>query len=302
MAVHAQLPAELRDLRYPLLFDSIRVVDFRGDTSRIGLASNGHGKQVEVLLNGSVTARLTGYLNARYSAPTAKHHLLVAIKDLWVSDPDSAELNLDRSHWSIGFRWEAYLSAGDGYIPLTYMDTVGIYRDYSPTRLVSHKLPYLITAFMDRIADYFLLDGWTRKRMISYAQIDSFARSRFHYAIDTARQLVKGVYASVDEFRKNAPSIERYEITKDKDSLLELRIPDENGRLYYTHEAWGYCDGQRAYMMMDGNVFPVFSVGHQFYVLGSKEYGHRRVWVPFYAPMDREKQQTADAIFSCLRG
>jgi hypothetical protein len=103
--------------------------------------------------------------------------------------------------------------------------------------------------------------------------------------MDTATTLVRGVYTSVDEFRDNAPSILKYEIFKGKDSLLELLIPDENGQMYYTHKAWGFCDGQHVYVMMDGNVFPVFSVGHQFYVLGSKEFGHHRTWMPMYVPL-----------------
>lgn len=37
--------------------------------------------------------------------------------------------------------------------------------------------------------------------------------------------------------------------------------------------------------MMDGNVFPVFCVQHQFYVLGSKEYQDNRLWMPFLIPL-----------------
>jgi hypothetical protein len=34
--------------------------------------------------------------------------------------------------------------------------------------------------------------------------------------------------------------------------------------------------------MMDGNLFPVFAVHHQFYVLGSKDYANKRLYVPFF--------------------
>jgi hypothetical protein len=54
--------------------------------------------------------------------------------------------------------------------------------------------------------------------------------------------------------------------------------------MYYTHRAWGLCDGEHIFVMMDGNVFPAFLVGHQFYVLGSKEYLDKRTRVPLFIP------------------
>jgi len=37
--------------------------------------------------------------------------------------------------------------------------------------------------------------------------------------------------------------------------------------------------------MMDGNLFPVFRVYHQFYVLGSKGYRDKKLWLPFIIPL-----------------
>jgi hypothetical protein len=94
----------------------------------------------------------------------------------------------------------------------------------------------------------------------------------FAYPIDTATRLVKGVYASVDEFRENAPSFLNYSIDKDPSGKPQLNVADESGKMYFNHTAWGFCDADQVYVMMDGNLFPMFTVGHQFYVLGSKEY------------------------------
>jgi hypothetical protein len=55
------------------------------------------------------------------------------------------------------------------------------------------------------------------------------------------------------------------------------------GRKLFT--IWGFCDGKQAYVMMDGNVFPVFCVQHQFYVLGSKQYRNPKVNVPMFIPL-----------------
>jgi hypothetical protein len=48
---------------------------------------------------------------------------------------------------------------------------------------------------------------------------------------------------------------------------------------------WGFCDGKQPFVMMDGNVFPVLSVYHQFYVLGSKEFSRDKIRLPdVYVP------------------
>jgi hypothetical protein len=103
--------------------------------------------------------------------------------------------------------------------------------------------------------------------------------------MDTATTLVKGVYANVEEFRNNQPSIAQYEIAKDKGAELALSTPDGNGHFVYTHTAWGFCDGNQVFVMMDGNVFPVVRGHHQFYVLGSREYRNNKIWVPFLVPL-----------------
>ncbi|MBS1663190.1 MAG: hypothetical protein JST68_19260 [Bacteroidetes bacterium] len=103
--------------------------------------------------------------------------------------------------------------------------------------------------------------------------------------ISTCGLPYKGVYTNIDEFRNNAPSITGYEVTKDKQANLELRIRDIDGNLYYSHTMWGFCDGQQIYVMMDGNLFPIFSVQHQMYVLGSKEYRTSKIPLLFLVPL-----------------
>lgn len=55
-------------------------------------------------------------------------------------------------------------------------------------------------------------------------------RSRYHFPIETDNRFAKGVYANFEEFRNNKPSISDYQLTKDKQGILELQIPDENGK------------------------------------------------------------------------
>ena len=71
-------------------------------------------------------------------------------------------------------------------------------------------------------------------------------------------------------FRNNQPPILNYEIQADGKGP-QLYLKDEAGKTYYSRKMWGYCDGQLCYAMMDGNLCPIFPVGHSFYVFGSTD-------------------------------
>lgn len=258
---------------FPPLFKQIAVLDARPDTTRIGIVRTGRVAQHEVLLKTRASEHLTGYFNSVYSKPSAPNSLLIVLRDLWIATPDSFDIKLLHKEWTVRFRVEAYLEAKDGYLPLTRMDSTATgLRGEDASTVGETQFRELFDVFMDQVA---ACDLNRERRSVSRQQIDSFNRMRFAYPMDTATRLVKGVYASVDEFRENAPSISNYTIDNDPSGKPELNIPDETGATYYNHTAWGYCDGSQVYVMMDGNLYPVFNVGHQFYVIGSKEYRQR---------------------------
>jgi hypothetical protein len=283
--VLVHLPLKRSGQPYPLLFDSIRVIDFRRDTSRVGVIASGKWSQDQVLLRTPAAVQLGAYLKAGYTGPFGSNTLLVIIKDLWISGPGTYPGGVMHPVWNVAFRLEGYLQKGNEYTPLAYLDTLAAFSEYKVENMAASELPELTGLFMEKVADCFRDEDIAAKKTISYEQIDSFCRIPFSYSMDTTTSLTKGVYANVEEFRNNAPSILRYEVSKDPKSNLELQIPDENGQLYFTHTVWGFCDGKQVYVMMDGNVFPVFCVHHQFYVLGSKEYRNPKVNVPMFIPL-----------------
>jgi len=279
---HVSLPLDQKRLPFQPELKTITVLDLRSDTSRIGLIDDGKHKQQEMVFHVPVAKQLSDYLNAGYTHPKGTHELLVVVKDLWISQSGVQEHRVfEQENWDIAFRFEAYLKDSGRYFALTYLDTVLSVAGLSSSAMAERDIPWLISEFMDKIAVRDLDVDVIVKRPITWNQIDSFCRARFDYAIDTAATLVKGVYANVEEFRNNQPSITRYELSKDHSGGLDLNIPDENGKLYYTYTVFGLCDGKQLYLMMDGNLFPVFSVHHQFYVLGSKDYVDKKLYVPF---------------------
>jgi hypothetical protein len=278
---HVSLPLSSNRPPFPPEFSTITVLDLRSDTSRIGVINDGEHRQKEVLLHAPVAKQLSSYLNTAYASPRGNHDLLVVVKNLWISEsPVQADHMFSQESWDITFRFEAYLKESDRFIPLTYLDTTVTASAITSPAMVGRHIPRLIAAFMNKVATHDLAVDLMVKRSLTWGQIDSFCRTRFDYPLDTAKKWVKGVYANIDEFRNNQPSAPGYEISKDRSGDLELRIREANGQLYYTHTAWGLCDGNQLYMMMDGNLFPIFFVHHQFYVLGSKAHKNNKIPVP----------------------
>lgn len=274
-------------IQYPATpaFNNISVLDYRRDTLRIGITTDEPYSQRQLLFGNSTATTLGAYLAKHYTDPNARNQLMVVVKDLWISDFVAPGERSSRYKWKIRLHLEAYLQQERGYIPLTWLDTTETVHGQSFELAPEHYLPRLIAAFMDKVDSLALDEIAGSRRSVTFSQIDSFCHSRFHFPIETGSRLTKGVYANLDEFRNNKPSITNYQFVKDKQGIVELQIADENGRYIYNHTAWGLCDGEHAFVMMDGNCFPIFTLNHQFYVLGSKRYSRSDIWVPLYAPL-----------------
>jgi hypothetical protein len=264
-------------------WNAITIRDLRRDTSRIGLVNDGARDQQEVVFRVPAAKQLSDYLNAGYTSPNAKHKLLVVVKELWISEVGRLQAN--QESWRISFLFEGYLEDSDRFIPLTFFDTSMIASAINASIMAQQGIPRLIAAFMDKISTFDPDYDLAVKKPVTWQQIDSFSSTRYDYPTDTATQLVKGVYANAREFRDNRPSLINYELSKDGSGELELRIPDGDGQMYFTRSVWGLCDGRYRYVMMDGTLFPIFCIQHQYYVFGSTHLSHKRIHVPFVLPI-----------------
>ncbi len=269
---------------YPGLFNNIRLLDLRRDTTRLGILRVSQRGQDEFRLPSLDDGNLAGYINTSYTKPGAQWSLLIVLKDLWISCPEDYG-PMNHFEMNIAFHAEAYLRTEAGYLPVTFMDSTAeqLSGDFMP-KVAEYGIKDLFAAFMNLIASY---DLTRTRRTVTLSQIDSFSQTRFNYAADTVTQFAKGVYKNLEEFRNDAPSILKYEISKDGLGDHDLNIPDDTGRFYLTHTVWGYSDGKQLFYMFDGNLFPVFRIGHQFYVFGSKEYHYRKLWLaPLGLPIE----------------
>jgi hypothetical protein len=271
-------------------YSNFEVADFRADTSRIGFWANENGRdKIELLFRNTTSKTLAKYLNETYTHPsgTGTHSLFIVLKKLWLFDTITVNISKDlKKQTGIGkgrivFRAEAFLHTDDGFLPYTYLDTVVA----SPRLVINmNELPGLLSVLVDKIMAVDDASIVKRSRIFSYNLLDSLNKKRFLYPMDTASILKRGVYTNVDEFRNNQPSILDFEIQQDNNDNIELFLKDEAGKPYFTRKVWGYCDGYNCYKMMDGDLFPILSIQHAFYVWGAKGYRIGYTGVPVAVP------------------
>ena len=265
-------------------FREIDVVDYRADTSRLGFSfDRGTGHKVLLLQPGTGTA-VKSFLNKGYTNPSTAHTLLVVIRKFWISEITAKEQEhafTGKPHTTrICFRAEAYLKDGEAYIPYGYLDTT-ITSAKHPLHVTPFRIPDLLAAFMEKMNGVDTEKALKTKRRVSYAFIDSFSNRKFSYAMNKAETLQKGVYASIDDFRNNRPTITDYVIEQDK-GTLSLYIKDEDGKPYFSRKIWGYCDGEQSFVMINGNLYPVLRQQHAFHVFGAKDYTIKTTRIPIF--------------------
>lgn len=266
--------------KLPTNFGRFEVVDFRQDTSRIGFWMADKIRR-EFVFHGSANETISSFLN-HYTDPSGTRSFLILIKKLWLYDTVLSTKST-KSFAQVGkgrilFRGEAFLKTSDGYLPYTYLDTV-ISSPTSVKDMAIFRLPDLFYDLLKKIAGV-QQEITLKRKAFSFSELEALNNTQFNYPMDTARVLKKGVYASIEEFRNNNPTILNYEIQADENDLKQLYLKDGNGKTYFSRKMWGYCDGQQCYAMMDGNLFPVISVNHAFYVFGSRQYEKKGTAVP----------------------
>lgn len=259
-------------------FSHYEVIDERADTSRIGIHTCipdfGHNYDRQLIFQKSASTELAAYLNHHLAQARSPYTALIILRTLWLSDAnyDRAEYlrhperRLERTH--IRLKAEIYAIRDGRYFPVLRFDTLQtamkrrILQERSAYYEWGSNLALLINDLADSAARLALSKA-KPDRSVALADIVHFNARRFNAPIDDDRP-TRGVYANFEEFRNNKPSIQNYEIKlQDHERLLYIR---ESGNTYYTHDAWGYCDGKNFYVMRDGILYPAWKEGRAFYV------------------------------------
>jgi hypothetical protein len=260
------------------LFSHFEVIDQRPDTARIGVHTNKaaviHARDRQLVLPQPAAAEIAGWLNQHFARPGAPYTALIVLRTLWLSDASYQHEDLvkdprrpqQRTH--IRLKAEIYAGRDNSYIPVFRFDTLfytvkTVYSVQSPYSDWSRNLSTLLEELADS-ASFIAGQKQGSARQIPIDAIRQFNQSRFESPIDSNTPLTQGVYASFEEFKNNAPSIRNFEIKMEGANRL-LYIKESGGRSYYSHDAWGYCDGRDIFIMREGILRTAWREGKAYY-------------------------------------
>ncbi|HWK03721.1 MAG TPA: hypothetical protein VNS58_08815 [Puia sp.] len=273
VTIQLDFPKEPSSSRFASLFHHFEVLDERPDTARIGVHAVAVGpwrsRNRQLLFSRPASSEIAAYLDARFARPGEAYAALVVIRTLWLSDANNMREDLLREpekydeKTKIRLKAEVYAEKDGQYIPLYRFDSVQIFEKNSLTRL-GKELSGMLEGLADS-ATLLLAQKGGSGRKIDRPAILQFNRSRFDPPISKDSSLVKGVYNTFEEFKDNTPSVQDFEIKREKGNLI-LYLKEAGGHSYYSHNAWGYCDGKNVYIMKDGMLTPAWKEGKAWYL------------------------------------
>ena len=308
-----EAPSELS-----LPFESIKIIDSRFDTSKIGfipvisIVPDKRSVFRKCRFNGGVAKPLQEYYNQYYKNVFRQNgfQLLIVMKRLWISGVDisrdkrialSNSLEVKSNFY---IKWEYYLGKEGKYLPVRRTDTIAqmdeseykyLSENFDERKLASIK--FLFKAMIElydfdkKLLQFDKLPGKTLEEIMAYNN----KRNELKVLKDSVLQ--KGVYLSFDEFKNNAPSIKDFNEEKMRYKVIksERYLTDLQGDLI--SEYWGFSDGKNFRYGKYGND-KIYRVGNtfEFFVQVNNEAfdystpvptkGKIKVWVPYQIDME----------------
>lgn len=191
--------------------------------------------------------------------------LIINLRKLWVGAYDSS-LNgkYSKKNLSVILKIEFLLNEADNYYPLYRFDSSLVIKTANDEILFS-TIGHLLIQSTNKIKN--VNPGMTK--VISYQMLDSFNSSRTKYAANSS-QLKKGVYLNFNQFKNNNPAYSEFEIKFGK-STDEIYVKSKKGFDSLITDAWGFSDGDRPFIKMEYNYFPLFQSGNNYDLYGPKD-------------------------------
>ena len=301
-----------------LPFESIRIIDSRFDTSKIGfipVINILHDKRSifrKFRFKDGVAKPLQEYYN-KYYKNLFQHNgfeLLIVMKRFWISGVDvSRDKRIEFTNsldvnTSFYIKWEYYLGKDGKYLPVRRTDTIAhlnesdykyLSENFDERKLAPIKC--LLKAMIElydfdkKLLQFDKLPGKTMEEITAY----NIKRNEVKALKDSVLQ--RGIYLSFDEFKNNAPSIKDFneEKMKYKSFKSERYLTDLQGNLI--SEYWGFSDGQNFRYGKYGND-KIYRVGNAFeffvqinndvleYSTLSPAKAKIKVWFPYQIDME----------------
>ncbi|WP_276481236.1 hypothetical protein [Paraflavitalea pollutisoli] len=242
-------------------FSSLVIHDIRPDTTKLGFyRSTKDRHSYKYRFTGNTAQELTAYLTAHYNKNLtlgSPNQLEIFVKKLWLSEFDSAELNLHNTHlrnaW-LHVKAEVYLRTPAAYHPVFRIDSILYARKQNGytsggfiTQMLVDALQRLEQADFSQIVS---------RKTLSPSQVDAY--NKHTTTTPSAHVPVKGIYSSFTDFKKGKPSATEYEVRFE--TLTDIvYVKEQDGNTYARKDIWGFSDGQTVFIRMGSNFFPLYN-------------------------------------------
>lgn len=250
----------------PLPFHSIRVVDARSDTSKIGYwnkkkqylrvtTSNGFANSLENLLN-----------ELPKEASADDRRLLVVIKKFWFREPTDEEIikQYDDTGRHPGriltcyAKVEFYLNRGEIYTPLFRFDSV--FQQPAVNDKDELTVP-AVEACLNRLEKLDLQPFTQSKTQLSWPAVEAYNRQFMEKSILTDFKMRRGVFITFNDFLQNKPRYTDFEV--EAGAVDHLYVTSGGSRQLLTN-FWGYA-GSSGYFFKNGQqCYPLQRRGNTF--------------------------------------
>ncbi len=263
--------ADNNDATVSLPFSAIEIRDIRPDTTKLGFYRSTKDRRSYKYRFASNTAdELTAFLNDHFKnnlTPASGNRLVIYVKKLWLSEFDSAELNLHNTHvrnaW-LYLKAEIYLQSKETYHPVYRLDSVIYVRktnSYTSGGFIASSLVKGLQSLGH--IDYARV---LNKRKLTQPDIDAFNNQ--YTGSPALPKPAKGVYLSYNEFKNNHPSCTDFDVRFE--SLADIvYVKEADGRHYPKKNIWGFSDGQTMFIRMGSNFFPLYNQDKTWEFYGS---------------------------------
>ncbi len=235
-----------------LPFASIKVIDSRFDTSKLGFVySNSYFKGKKSLfkkacLRNGIAQSITDFYNAYYNKNFQDNGfgLLIVMKKFWLSQtnyvkPDNNVLPNFYAYHSVYIKWEYYLYKDDQYLPVKRSDTIlavtnkmtEYLRNDDETAPVA-LLKLVLKAQVELLDFNKAVSAFDQQPKKSFEWVNNYNNARFNIPILKDRIFKSGIYLDFNEFLNNKPGIVDFTEKKMKyvtGRTAAIYVSDKNG-------------------------------------------------------------------------
>lgn len=259
-----------------LPFKSIKILDSRFDTSKIGyipktdLLSSKKRAFKKMVFRGGNGSAIQAYYNDYYAESFTPNdfELLIVMKRFWISGNSSSNnkrmevSNSVKDDNSIHCKWEYYLGKNGNYLPVKRMDTTFSIaenlKNYLNDELSLKRLFYVkrsLNALIEVLDFSNAIIQFDKQNKKTFTEILEFNERMNNIPVLKDSSFKKGVYLSFNDFKNNHPSIAEFVEKKMRYGKLntnsEIYLEDLKGETISNY--WGYSDGRDFRYGMLGN-------------------------------------------------